>query len=226
MFNSKFFQSQNFKQVVILFVGICIGIMFFSYSNAEKNNNSNDQASIEDVIPDYKGLFDQGSTPRNYLDNGNFYSQDKPRRLGIDTSFIDPVDASIWWYDKVISEFPRTNEANIAFREKIKTLIGWSDGYGDDKEYFGLYDRRKDKIYFPMVEETFTLMENIYPDDDYLEALAFQIAQRYLWHVLAYGRQNYKVDCKKWLNKTIELSKGKDTFYSHIAKLRLPLVQD
>ena len=213
-------------QVITLFVVIGFGVCVFNYTNAEKSDEkSNASTSLADAIPDYSGLFDKGDTPRNYLSNGDFYSQDKPRRLGIDASFIDKVDTAIWWYDKVISEFPGTEEANIALRSKIRTLIGWDDGYGKDKEYFGLYDRAKGTKYFPLVEITFHELETGYPDDEYLEALAFQIAQRYLVYVLGYGRKVYSAACKRWLVKTIELAKGKDTFYSHLAKLRLPLVQ-
>ena len=213
-------------QVITLFVVIGIGVCVFNYTDAQKSNEeSNANTSLADAIPDYTGLFDKGETPRNYLSNGDFYSQGKPRRLGIDTSYIDKVDTAIWWYDKVITEFPGTEEANIALISKIRTLIGWDDGYGDDKEYYGLNDRSKGTKYFPLVESTFHELETGYPDDEYLEALAFQIAQRYLVYVLGYGRKDYSDDCKRWLEKTIELTKGKDTFYSHLAKLRLPLIQ-
>ena len=214
-------------QVITLFVVIGIGVCVFNYTDAQKSNEeSNANTSLADAIPDYSGLFDTGETPRNYLSNGDFYSQDKPRRLGIDTSYIDKVDTAIWWYDKVISEFPGTEEANIALISKIRTLIGWEDGYGDDKKYFGLHHHGKGKKYFPLIESTFLELEIGYPDDEYLEAFAFQIAQRYLVYVLGYGRKNYSDDCKRWLEKTIELAKGKDTFYSHLAKLRLRLVQE
>ena len=213
-------------QVVTLLVVTGIGVFVFNYTNAEKiNEKSNVSTSLADAIPDYTGLFDRGETPQNYLSNGDFYSQDKPRRLGIDTSYIDKVDTAIWWYDKVISGFPGTEEANIALRSKIRTLIGWEEGYGDDKEYHGLYNRTKDKKYFPLIESTFLELEIGYPDDEYLEAFAFQIAQQYLFHILVYRHESYKDDCKQWLEKTIELAEGKDTFYSHLAKLRLRLVQ-
>ena len=71
--------------------------------------------------------------------------------------------------------------------------------------------------YFSLVESTFLELEVGYPDDEYLEALAFQIAQQYLYHALANRRQEYKDDCKRWLEKTIKLAKGADTFYSHLA---------
>lgn len=213
----------TWKRAVILLIVLYVGTCIFNFTNAQKSSNTT--TLLEDEEPDYKGLFDRGATPRNYLMNGNFYSQDKPSRLGIDLSYIDKVDTAIWWYDKVLEEFPGTEEANEALRQKIRTLIGWTDGYGDDREEFGLHRRHGDGKYFPLVEATFLELETGYPDDEYLEALAFQIAQQYLYHVLVYRKQDYKDDCKKWLEKTISLAGGKDTFYSHLAKLRLRLVQ-
>ena len=215
----------TWSQVITLFVIIGIGVCVFNYTDAQKSDEkSNTNTSLEDVVPDYTGLFDSGETPRNYLKNGDFYSQDKPRKLMIDTSYIDKVETAVLWYDKVIVEFPGTEEANIALRSKIRTLIGWEDGYGDNKKRYGLHSRTRGR-YFPLVESTFHELEVGFPDDPFLEALAYQIAQQYLFHVLVYRSEHYKDECKKWLEKTIELAKGKDTFYSHLAKLRLELVQ-
>lgn len=211
--------------VIILFVVASIGICVFNFTDAQKNDDtSNENTSLADAISDHTGLFDQGPTAKNYLSNGDFYSQDKPRKLIIDTSYIDKVESAIWWYDKVITEFPGTEEANIALRSKIKTLIGWTDGYGKDKKYYGLHSRVRGR-YFPLVESTFLELEVGYPDDPYLEALSYQIAQQYLFHILVYGSKHYNDECKRWLEKTIELARGEDTFYSHLAKLRLSLVE-
>ena len=164
------------------------------------------------------------STPQNYLKNGDFYSQEKPRRLVIDTSLIDKVDAAVWWYDKVLNEYPGTEEANEALRAKIRTLIGWEEGYGDNKKYYGLHNYIKVK-YFSLVESTFEELETGFPNDAYLEAFAFQIAQTYLIHISKYKYTRYIPNCKRWFEKTVELAEGKDTFYSHLAKLRLGLFQ-
>ena len=216
----------TWRHTVVLLVVLYGGICVFNYTNAQKSDeSSNTSGLIEDERPDYKGLFDKGSTPRNYLKNGDFYSQDKPVRLGIDTSYIDKVDTAIWWYDKVLTEFPGTEEANEALRSKIRTIIGWDDGYGSDREYFGLHHRGKANKYFPLIESTFLELETGFPDDEYLEALAFQIAQQYFYHIIVYNRKDYRDDCKQWHEKTIELAKGKDTFYSHLSKLRLRMLQ-
>ena len=216
----------TWKRVGILLIILYIGTCVFNFTNAQKSPNTTNL--LESEQPDYRGLFDKGETPENYLMNGNFYSAGKPRKLGIDLSYIDKVDTAIWWYDKVIREFKGTEEANEAYRQKIRTLIGWTDGYGKDKREFGLHDYNKTRKYFPLIETTFLELEVGYPDDEYLEAFAFQIAQQYFYHLIVYQKNmknNYKDDCIKWLEKTIALAEGKDTFYSHLAKLRLKMLQ-
>lgn len=225
------------KKIVERFTFMVVGALLVSAAylvgitdktaNAQKTNEVPDANTLADVAGGYTGLFDKDATPQNYLSNGDFYSQDKPRKLPIDSSLIDKVKASIWWYDKVITEYPGTPEASIALRSKIRTLIGWTEGYGKDKKAYGLHGpySRAHTGYYALVESTFLELEIGYPDDEYLEALAFQIAQRYLYHVLVNRKTVYKDNCKQWLEKTIKLAKGADTFYSHLARLRLTLVE-
>ena len=223
---SRNFNGFTWKQFIVLLVVLYVGLCVFNYTNAQKSGETaNISDLLEDDAPDYRGLFDRDSTPKNYLSNGDFYSRGKPVRLGIDLSLINKVDAAIWWYDKVLNKFPGTEEANEALRAKIRTLIGWEEGYGKDKKSFGLHSTKNLKNKFLLIESTFLKLETGYPNDPYLEALAFQIAQRYLYHFVVFRRPDHRDGCKKWLNKTIELARGKDTFYSHIAKLRLPLVE-
>ena len=210
------------KQFMVLFVVLYIGLCVFNYTNAQKDSEpSNTSSSLKENID----LFDIDSTPMNYLKNGDFYSQEKPRRLVIDTSFIDKVDTALWWYNKVINEYPGTQEANEALRLKIRTIIGWTEGYGKEKKLYGLHDRVKGIKYFPIIENAFKKLEAGYPDDQYLEALAFQIAQQYFIYVLGYRQYKYKENCIHWFEKTIELAKGKDTFYSHLARRRIKSVE-
>ena len=219
---SRNFNGFTWKQFIVLLVVLYVGLCVFNYTNAQKSEEtSNTNNSLEDNLD----LFDIDSTPKNYLKNGDFYSQEKPRRLVIDTRFIDKVDTALWWYNKVINEYPGTPEANEALRAKIRTLLGWEEGYGKDKRTYGLHDRVKADKYFPIVENTFKKLEAGYPADDYLEAFAFQIAQRYFIYVLGYRQYKYQEVCIHWFEKTIELAKGKDTFYSHLAKRRIKSVE-
>ena len=206
-----------------LLIVLCVGFCILSYTNAQKDGESSNQSGL---LEDNIDLFDMDTTPRNYLRNGDFYSREKPKRFTIDTSFISKIDAAIWWYDKVLNEFPGTQEANEALRSKIRTLIGWTEGFGKDKKAFGLHNTNNLKNKFMLVESTFLELEVGYPDDEYLEALAFQIAQRYFYFYVVYSSQNYREGSKKWHEKTIELANGKDTFYSHLSKMRLDWVEN
>ena len=162
---SRNFNGFTWKQFIVLLVVLYVGLCVFNYTNAQKSEEtSNTSNSLEDNFD----LFDIDSTPRNYLKNGDFYSQEKPRRLVIDTSFIDKVDTALWWYNKVINEYPGTEEANEALRAKIKTIIGWEEGYGKDKRTYGLHDRMKASKYFSIVENTFKKLEAGYPDETHL----------------------------------------------------------
>ena len=183
--------------------------------------NEND---VDSELYNYAGVFASDPIPSNYIANGNFFSQKKPRQLIVDTSFIDKVDTAIYWYDKVLNEFPGTQEANEALKAKIRTLIGWEEGYGKDKKIYGLKSRVHTG-YFPLIESTFLELETGFPDDEYLEAFAFQIAQLYFIHVLGYRHYRYKESCITWFEKTIKLAKGADTFYSHLARKRIKSVK-
>ena len=220
------------KALFFLLGAIIATIAFFVIQHTEftaiaQNTDTGDTTSSESQITDgFEGLFDSKSSPENYIKNGNFYSSEKPRRLPIDISYVDEVDTAVWWYDKVLNEYPGTAHAQDALHQKIRTLVGWSDGYGDDKEYFGLYDRKKGAKYFPLIESSFLELETGYPDDLYLEAFAFQIAQRYLYHVFVYKKKSWRTNCIEWFEKTIELANGKDTFYSHLSKNALNLLNN
>ena len=207
----------NWKHVVILLFVLSATLCVFVFSRAENNTET---PKSEDILS-HGGVFDSDISPKNYLRNGNFYSEDKGRVLTIDSSYIDPVKASIYWYDKVINEFPNTPECNQALKEKIKTIVGWSDGYGDNERRYGLKKRLGAEQFFKTIEETFQKLETDYPDDSRLEAYAFQIAQAYFYQMIVYRKNSLKAKHEEWLRKTIELSNGKDTFYSHLARMRL-----
>ena len=213
--------KQSLIVSIFLLIGIGIGISMVNWTNAEDSTDSTAEYVTVEDLPEYTGVFDKAATGINYLKNGNFYSEGKSYKFGIDTSYIDRVTYAIYWYDKVISEFPNTPAANGALKDKMNTILGWTDGYGDDKKYYGLDDRKKAGIYFPLLIVTYAKLESDYPDDPHLQAFAFQVAQKYWFYLLITRNSKYAIPTEKWMNKTIELSDGKETFYSQIAKQRL-----
>lgn len=202
-------------KVVYTIIGILIGICLLNYVSSDEKT-SNDPPRLEDLI----GV-ESGSKSETYLKNGDFYSSDKTSRFGIDTSYIDKLEFSLYWYDKVISEFPKSDDAKTALKSKMFALVGWTEGYGDDKKYIGLLNESKSPVYFKMIEQTYNQLKSQYPDDKSISGFAYQIAQAYLYHIVLYGKREYKENLKAWLIETIKTSGGEDTFYSHIAKHRL-----
>ena len=207
------------KNITIILLSIIAGIailFLIQYGKADENQKSNNSS-----VSEFTGIFDNDdSVSKNYLRNGDFYSLNSRKSLMVDTSFVDLVAVSLFWYDKVIEDFPNTEHANQALKSKINTLIGWEDGYGDSKRSYGLKNKNVGS-YFIKVTKTFDRLEQDYPDDSELEAYAFQIAQAYFYHVVGFRKSNLKEECKKWLIKTIGLSNRQLTFYSHLADLRL-----
>ena len=62
-----------------------------------------------------------------YLRHADFWSDGRDTRFLIDNSWIPEVEAAVKWYDRVISEFPRTTAAQRAYERKMWTLIGWTE---------------------------------------------------------------------------------------------------
>ena len=44
-----------------------------------------------------------------------------------DSSWIPKVESSIKWYDKVITEYPKSVASKVAYKKKLRTILGWKD---------------------------------------------------------------------------------------------------
>ena len=147
----------------------------------------------------------------SYLRHGDFWSRGKDNKFTIDSSWIPNIESAIKWYDKVISEFPKTNASRIAYQEKLRTLFGWEDPgkYGEKhgvKFYFSKY--------MPQLLETFASFENDHPTAPTLQAFRYQIAQAY-WNIKDWAKT------REWLNLIIQVSGERDSFYKDLAERRL-----
>jgi hypothetical protein len=151
---------------------------------------------------------------RSYIDNGDFWSG-ADRAFTIDGSWLQPVELATTWYDKVIAEFPNTDGAALAYRRKLKTLLGWGDARRDEPVY-GL--RANFAKYMPQVLEAFAQFESAFPNDGSLQAFRYQIAQAYWAH------QDWE-KTREWLRNIISKSGGQTTFYTETAKARLAKVE-
>ena len=151
-----------------------------------------------------------------YLKHADFWSKDKSEIFMIDSSWIPEVESAIKWYDKVISEFPGTAAAQVAYEGKLRTLLGWTEGYGRDKESYGM--KRNFRKYLPMMLKSFESYEKDFPNAILLQNFRYQIAQSY-W----VNREWDKT--REWLQKIIVEAGDTDSFYKDLAERRLKKVE-
>ncbi len=147
----------------------------------------------------------------SYLRHGDFWSKDKSNRFTIDSSWIPKIETAIKWYDKVISEFPKTSASRVAYQDKIRTLLGWEER-GKYGSKYGV--KKSPKEYIPVLLKTFSSFEKDHPKASTLQAFRYQIAQVY------WSQKNWP-ETKKWLNTIIKKSGTSDSFYKDLAKRRL-----
>ena len=154
-------------------------------------------------------------------------------------------------YDKVITEFPKSEASRIAYKGKLRTLLGWKES-GRDEESYGieasfymtiplhlLSGREKTEAllakakaeasfekYMPILLQTFEEFEKDHPNAPTLQAFRYQIAQIY-WRHSDYNSDSgnfvlrYPEETKQWLNKVIDQVDGNDSFYGDLAERRL-----
>ncbi len=157
----------------------------------------------------------KNAVARSYLRHGDFWSKGKSRVFKIDNSWLPNVEAANKWYDKVISEFPKTPAAELAYKNKLRTLLGWKEPgrYGSSyglKDGFGTY--------MPHLTKTFSAFERDFPKSGSLQAFRYQIAQ-------AFWKNKDWEDTRKWLNTIISVAGTRDSFYKDLAKRRLQKVE-
>lgn len=159
------------------------------------------------------------SVAKLYLKNADFWSKDKADRWIIDGSWIPKVEFALKWYDKVISEFPKSEAARIAYIGKIRTLLGWGeygkDGYGVRANFFK---------YIGKLVNAFRDFETDFPNDITLQACRFQIGQAYFAQGIIRQRSSeakkWFDEAKKWFDEVITNSGENDSFYRQISEER------
>jgi tetratricopeptide (TPR) repeat protein len=157
----------------------------------------------------------ENSIAQLYLSHGDFWSRGKDNKFTIDTSWIPNVESAIFWYDKVIKEYPNSAASRIAYEEKMRTLLGWKEA-GEYGESHGL--KKSFESYMAQLIDTFSSFEKEYPSASTLQAFRYQIAQ-------AYWRQKDWTNTRGWLNKIVENAGDADSFYKSTALGRLKKVE-
>jgi len=187
-----------------------------------KNFPTNQKAiEIKDRLSQLREVFAKVSdasitsaVAQSYVNNGDFWS-DADRKFTIDASWMPKVEIALQWYDRVISEFPGSDAAEIAFQRKLFTLLGWKE-IGEYAESYGI--RADFSKYMPILLKTFEDFENAFPNSAYLQGFRYQIAQAYWSH-------KDWANTRNWLNKIIEVGKDHPSFYTETAKARLNKIE-
>ncbi|MCX6174226.1 MAG: outer membrane protein assembly factor BamD [Ignavibacteriales bacterium] len=169
---------------------------------------------LKDVMQQVSEENITSSIARSYLRNSDFWSKAESKIL-IDGSWLPSVELAVDWYDRVIKEFPGTNAAEEAYKQKLFTLFGWEKTRQSGEDYGLKKDFEK---YMPQILQTFQEYETNFPESYMLQGFRYQIAQGY-WQEKDWNKT------KEWLQKVIDSSKGLTTFYSETAKARLKKVE-
>lgn len=141
----------------------------------------------------------------SYLHNGDFWSHSN-RIFTIDSSWLPEVEMSLFWYDKLIKEYP--SDAELGYQRKMFSLLGWKNrdsAEGADGDF---------NKYIPQLLDTFSKFDKDFPDSSYLQPFRFLIAQLY-WH------NAHSEEAKTWFKSVIEAGHGVETFYTRNAEVRL-----
>ena len=169
------------------------------------------------------------SRAKLYLKNAEFWSEDKDNRWVIDSSWIPKVEFALKWYDKVISEFPKSDAARIAYIGKIRTLLSWKefDRFDRTDEVVKVAERiifsgkefntdevvevAEQIIFFPIYVEqlvnTFRDFEKNFPNDTTLQSCRFQIGQVYFGDGVMFPSQNTLLSDKNRARNSLEQAK-------------------
>ena len=169
------------------------------------------------------------SVAKLYLKNAEFWSEDKDDRWMIDSSWIPKVEFALKWYNKVISEFPKSDAARIAYIGKIRTLLSWKEFdrfdrtdevtevaqqiifSGKELDIDEVVEVAEQIIFFPIYVEqlvnTFRDFEKDFPNDTTLQSCRFQIGQAYFGDGVMFPSQNTFLSDKNRARNSLEQAK-------------------
>ena len=167
-------------------------------------------AELRDVLAAGSTASVASAIARSHLRNAEFWSE-APTTVTIDSSGMPKVEMALYWYDRVIAEFPDTNAAELAYRGKLLALLGWEQA-GQYGSSYGVEDNFTN--YMPQVIATLNLFESAFPDSAYMQGLRYQIAQSY-WAEESWEKT------REWFRKVIDAGGDSSTFYTETAKQRL-----
>ena len=178
------------------------GLLIDEFPNTEKGRTVS--AGIKYLLEDYNALVLESAKEeigdreevmrdalaQSYLLNAQFW-WDPPKQWGIYTSHIDQFTMAREWYDKVVTEFPRTDAAKKAMSYRFMLYKDGMETYWEERQL--LFDGlRKKEIpntilelsqdfeprILPLIHEYNKFVED-FPGDAVAHIMELQIAQEY-----------------------------------------------
>ena len=192
-------------------------------------------SELAEVVGESKEKSIRNAVARSYLRHGDFWSEYENRTFEIIARKVSGIGAANKWYDKVITEFPGTPAAKLAYENKLRTLLG---GIKEEAErIFKNYSEKRflsrgseekaekflknsSSKYLPQFKETFAAFERDFPKSGSLQAFRYQIAEMYETYGLTLKDKNGK-NVKTWLNAIKSAAGEQDSFYKDLAKRKL-----
>jgi len=171
--------------------------------------------ALSEVVGDSTKQSINNAIASSYLRHADFWSKSKSNTFTIDSSWIPNVDAALKWYDKVIDEYPNSVASDVAYQDKLRTILGWKDA-GQYGAKHGI--QRSFSVYMPQLLTTFDDWVAEHPNSSTAQAFRYQIAQ-------AYWSKKDWVNTRLWLNKIISTAGEGDSFYKDTAIRRLEKVE-
>ncbi len=170
---------------------------------------------LSQIVGENSKEITENAIASSYLRSADFWSKGKKEIFMIDSSWLQNIEASIKWYDKVIKEYPKTTASKIAYKDKMRAIIGWRE-IGRNGEAYGI--EKSFSKYMPLLLDTFNKFSEEFPNDSSLQVFRYQIAQAY-WSSRDWDKT------REWLNIIIKESGENDGFYKDLALRRLEKVE-
>ena len=171
-------------------------------------------AQLREVVQKGSNEILSNAVASTYVRNGDFWS-DAPDKFTIDASWLPKVELGVYWYDRVVKEYPGSDAAELAYVRKLRTLLGWKE-LGQYGSSYGV--EASSHIYMPLALQAFEEFSKDFPANTSLQAFRFQIAQSF------WSRKDW-TNTRVWLQHIVDEAKGETTFYSELAKARLAKVE-
>ena len=144
--------------------------------------------SAKEEISDRKEVM-RDALAQSYLLNAQFW-WDPPKQWGIYTSHINQFTMAREWYDKVVTEFPRTDVAKKAMSYRFMLYKDGMETYWKERQLS--FDKKKEEIpnavlelsqnfeprILPLIHEYNNFVED-FPGDAVAHIMELQIAQEY-----------------------------------------------